>query len=143
VSLIYPGGQTEVRDGISLIGYRSGKGASVRLLGSFFALIPALKQKADIYHLHTPQMLPLGWILKLFFRKKVVYDIFEDFPSMALTRQNLPRVIRWTLGRLLYTVELLTCKLFDGILTADPSVMRMYARAMTQQKIVFYNLPSL
>jgi len=143
VCLIRAGAASETRNGVELVGYRSGTGALSRLLAAPFALRAALKQKADIYHLHTPQMLPIGWILKVVFRKKVVYDIFEDFPSMALTKEKLPLWIRKSLGALLYGVESASCRLFDGIVTADPSVMRMYARSATGPRIVFYNLPSL
>jgi glycosyltransferase involved in cell wall biosynthesis len=143
VCLVRAGGTSETKNGVEVCGYRSGTGAISRLLASPFALRAALKQKADIYHLHTPQMLPIGWVLKVFFRKKVVYDIYEDFPSMALTKEKLPMPIRKALGALLFGVESASCRLFDGIVTADPSVMRMYARAASGPRIVFYNLPSL
>lgn len=143
VCLVCPGEETRTKNGVQVVGYRAGKGTTGRIMVSPLALIEALKQKADIYHLHSPQMLPVGWILKLFFRKRVVYDIFEDFPSMALTKKSLPLPVRKTLGGLVYWIESASCKLFDGVVTADPAVMRMYARAASGQKIVFYNLPSL
>ncbi len=143
VCLICPGEKDRLKNGVQIFGYRRGKGAISRLLTSPFALQLALRQKADIYHLHSPQMLPVGWILKVIFRKRVVYDIFEDFPSMALTKERLPLALRKTIGGLVYWIESASCKVFDGVVTADPSVMRMYARAASGQKIVFYNLPSL
>jgi glycosyltransferase involved in cell wall biosynthesis len=143
VSLIYPGENSSAQNGVEVLGYRSGKGAIGRLLTAPLALLAALKQKADIYHLHSPQMLPIGWVLKVIFRKRVVYDIFEDFPSMALTKEKLPLLLRKTIGGLVYWIESTSCRLFDGVVTADPSVMRMYAAAASGQKIVFYNLPSL
>jgi glycosyltransferase involved in cell wall biosynthesis len=143
VSLICPGEKSRTIHGVQVVGYRSGKGTTGRIAVSPLALISALKQNADIYHLHSPQMLPIGWILKIIFRKRVVYDIFEDFPSMALTKKRLPLSVRKTLGGLVYWIESASCRLFDGVVTADPSVMRMYARAVSGQKLVFYNLPSL
>jgi len=46
----------------------------------------ALKQDADIYHIHNPELIPAGLVLRVFFRRKVVYDTREDFPSMMLTK---------------------------------------------------------
>ncbi len=143
VCFVCPGEETRTKNGVQIVGYRAGKSPFGRIAVTPLALLAALKQKADIYHLHSPQMLPVGWILKIFFRKRVVYDIFEDFPSMALTKKNLPLALRKTLGGFVYWVESASCRLFDGVVTADPSVMRMYARAASGQKIVFYNLPSL
>src|SRR5580658_8964353 len=44
----------------------------------------ALKQKAEIYHVHSPELIPAALLLRLIFRKKVIYDSREDFPSMML-----------------------------------------------------------
>lgn len=143
VCLICPSGVTGTQNGITLRTFSSVSGAAGRLLCAFLALPAALREQASVYHIHTPQMIPVGMILKLLFRKRVVYDIFEDFPSMALTKQSLPVVLRRLLGQVLYLTESTACRIFDGIVTADCSVLRMYRRSARHEKMVFYNLPSL
>src|ERR1700722_18517360 len=53
VCLICPGEKTRTTQGVQVVGYRRGEGSFGRTMVSPLALRPALKQKADIYHLHS------------------------------------------------------------------------------------------
>ncbi|MBC1936333.1 glycosyltransferase family 4 protein [Listeria grandensis] len=65
----------------------------------------ARNSKAEIVHLHDPELLPLGYILKTIHHKKVIFDMHEDFPAVLQTRTvgNM-RVPKWLL-RFISTVE--------------------------------------
>ena len=53
-----------------------------------------LRQNANVYHFQDPELLPLGFVLKLIFRKRVIYDAYEDFPSMTANKRSIPRLMQ-------------------------------------------------
>jgi glycosyltransferase involved in cell wall biosynthesis len=116
---------------------------ALRILLSPKIVYWALKQNADIYHVHSPELIPAALLLRLVFRKKVVYDSREDFPSMMLTKTYLPKVLRSPMAKLVAGVERLAARLLDGVITADPGSLRPLARSGKSQKLVFYNFPNL
>lgn len=103
----------------------------------------ALKQKADIYHVHSPELIPAGLALKLLFRKRVVYDSREDFPSMMLTKAYLPARLRKPMSRVVAQFEKLAARCLNAVVTADSGSLRPLARIGKSKKLVFYNFPNL
>jgi glycosyltransferase involved in cell wall biosynthesis len=116
---------------------------ALRILSSAKIVYWALKQKAQIYHVHSPEMIPAALILRLLFRKKVVYDSREDFPSMMLTKTYLPKSLRAPMATLIAGIERLAAHLLDGVITADPGSLRPLAREGSSRKLVFYNFPNV
>jgi glycosyltransferase involved in cell wall biosynthesis len=103
----------------------------------------ALKQNADIYHVHGPELIPAGLALKHVFRKKVVYDTREDFPAMMLTKTYLPKRWRRLFGRVVSFMEKLAARSANAVVTADPGSLRPLARTGKSRKLVLYNFPNL
>lgn len=63
------------------------------VLGSMEAYKKAKSLKADVYHFHDPELLPVGWLLK----KKnnvVIYDIHEDYITSILQKDYLPKPLK-------------------------------------------------
>jgi glycosyltransferase involved in cell wall biosynthesis len=105
--------------------------------------LSALRQRADLCHLHNPQLLPVGLLLKLVFRKTVVYDVEEDFPSMMATKPWIPRLLRPLVAKAVDIMERLVTACIDGVVTADPLTLRRLASVGRCRKLVFYNFPNL
>lgn len=103
----------------------------------------ALTLQADVYHLHDPELIPLGLVLARLFGKRVVYDAEEDFPSMMQTKAWIPTVLRTSATRITEASESLAARYFEGVITADPSTLRRMTRTGRSQKLVFFNLPAL
>ncbi len=58
------------------------------IFGTFEAYKKARKLKADVYHIHDPELLPTAWLLK----KKdnvVIYDIHEDYITGIMQKDYL------------------------------------------------------
>ncbi len=131
------------RDGVDLIALPRER-IFLRQLVTFPALLAKLiRQRARVYHFQDPQLLPLAFALKFLFRKRVIYDAYEDFPSMAAQKRQLPRLLRSLAAKLVAAVENLAARSFDGVMTADPFTLRRLARAGNSRKLVLYNFPNL
>lgn len=126
--------------------YPCAKSSIGKLFSTPLALIAALREKADIYHLHSFQFVCCGILLKVIFRKHVVYDMFEDFPSMVFAKRTIPSWIKTTCSGVVLFLEKLACKTLDAIVTADPGVLRLYTvnhRMIGKaRRRVFYNFPA-
>lgn len=63
------------------------------LLSTTVAYKKARQLKADYYHIHDPELLPVGWLLK----KKnnvVIYDIHEDYETSIMQKEYIGKPIR-------------------------------------------------
>lgn len=77
VTLIVGHDKTETVDGVNIIPISKSKSRFKRFFfKSIHAFFKAKKVKADVYHLHDPELLITGILLKLF-RKKVIFDMHE------------------------------------------------------------------
>jgi glycosyltransferase involved in cell wall biosynthesis len=143
VSFISPAPIDGRHHNIDFIRLTRGKSFAGRIAAYGSLFIKALRQRADVYHFQDPQLLPLAMLLKLISRKAVVYDAYEDFPSMAAQKRSLPRIFRPLAGRTIAGVEWIAATMLDAILTADPLTLRRLARVGRSRKRVFYNFPNL
>ncbi len=100
VTLICAGAESGDRDGVAIVGVPRPRGRIARMfIAPWRVLAAAWRLDPDIYHFHDPELIPAGLLLRLA-RKRVVYDIHEDYVSSLYQKHYLsPRVSR-TLGRL-------------------------------------------
>jgi len=147
VTLLSPNPKTESHGRFATRHFPCSASALGRLLTSPRVLRPALDEHADIYHVHTFQLVPMALLLKLVFKKNVIYDMFEDFPSMVLTREWRPFWLRHLVSRCVHRLEEIACSKLDAVVTADPAVLKQYLkpgrRTGSARRMVFYNFPSL
>ncbi|MCW7755324.1 glycosyltransferase [Desulfobotulus sp. H1] len=81
----------------------------------------ALLLDADLYHLHDPELIVWGILLKMH-GKKVVFDVHEDIPVQILSKPYIPKALR---GGLSFTARIflgLVSRGFDAIVTATPFI---------------------
>lgn len=130
------------RDGVDIIALKRHSNRLSRIFAQFALLRTLLRQRATLYHFQDPELLPLAFALKLVCRKRVVYDAYEDFPSIAANKAGLSRRLKALAAKAIANIEKLAVRLFDGVMTADPFTMRRLAKSRGP-KIVFYNFPNL
>lgn len=78
----------------------------------------AVRQRADIYHFHDPELIPMGLLLKAR-GKKVVYDAHEAYPQKILCKSWIPIKLRPFISRLFAVVEHIACVSLDHVIVAD------------------------
>lgn len=96
-----------------------------------------VKHRFDVYHLHDPDLILLGFILKIC-RRHVVYDVHESYPMVILDRQWIPRVLRSPLSWLWRAVESAFVKMIDLTVAAHEPVERQFSAGRV---ITVHNYP--
>jgi len=116
----------EIVDGIRLVPLPKPRNRFERMtkvVGKLFML--AVKEKAEIYHLHDPELIPIGLILKLF-GKKIIYDVHEHYPNTILDRYWIPKSLRYTTSNLFDLFEKVFVLFFDYVIYTTPIVGERY-----------------
>lgn len=111
--------------------------------GARFLALPrvlrrALRERADLYHLHNPDTLPIALALKLLGRK-VVYDTHEDFAERLRVREWIPSALRGLLAWGVARLETLAAALVDASIATQDDV----AERLRHGTVVVGNPPRL
>jgi len=128
VTLIAQHDKDEVVDGVRIVALPRPKNRFWRMLGTWRVLRLALRQKADIYHFHDPELLPAGVFLKLFTEGKVIYDVHENVKWDIVTKSWLPKAVRRPLSLMYRVTEKLSLPFINQIIIAEDSYIKNYEK---------------
>ncbi len=109
--------------GVHVYGLKRYRKRYLRFLNWLRLFFRILKSGPSILHFHDPELIPLAFIMKKVFGKKVVYDVHEDFPASLLYKKWLPKSIRKCMSEALGRVEKRLSGYFDGVILAESSYM--------------------
>lgn len=103
-------------------------------------LYRTIQSDAKIVHFHDPELLLLGLVLKILTRKKVIYDVHEDFPASILNKNWIQRQWRTRIASLADRLEKGMSKHLDGIVFAEFYYKENFTRVHTR-KVDIVNYP--
>ena len=140
VTLIAPHNGNATVDGIKIVALPKATNRFLRMvvLGAISFLF-AIREKADVYHFHDPELLIIGLLLKIFTGKKIIYDVHEDYTAAIHDKYWLPAVARNSVARAFGAAENLCARaFFDGIIAATPEIARKFP---SEKTLAIRNMP--
>ncbi|MBC2724844.1 MAG: glycosyltransferase family 4 protein [Desulfosporosinus sp.] len=141
VTLIVQHDKNEIVDGVNIIALPRPRSRFRRFFGlTWQAFRLALHQRADVYHFHDPELLPIGILLKLFTHAKVIYDVHEDYRQIIRLKYWLPKPIRGFVANLVGYVEVIGGSIFDAVITVTEFIQ---VRFPSDKVVVIKNYPLL
>jgi glycosyltransferase involved in cell wall biosynthesis len=99
----------------------------------------AVEEDGDIYHLHDPELIPIGILLRLR-RKSVIFDIHENYRGKLLGASKLPSICNRIIARSFDLVEGLLLKPFSAIISADDEITKKL-RSLGNTVLTINNYP--
>ncbi|MBW6391921.1 glycosyltransferase family 4 protein [Billgrantia antri] len=123
VTLVVADGEgDEERDGVAIVDVGQLPGRLNRVVKTTRRVFEQARHlDADLYHLHDPELMPVGRRLKRL-GKRVVYDAHEDLPRQMLAKHYLGKLTRQVLSRAVETYQRQACRQFDAIVAATPHI---------------------
>jgi glycosyltransferase involved in cell wall biosynthesis len=142
VCLIAPGDKDFEFEGVKIYHLKRSAGRISRMLR--MSIVGVLKRskeiKADVYHLHDPELMIVGLILRLK-GKKVVFDVHENNPASILSKPYIKyKFQKLVLSKVMMLMEKFFFTFFTKIVTARPDISESLSRF---KPITLRNVPIL
>lgn len=139
VHLVAPHDHDETVGGVHVVCLPTADSRFVRMTKvCWLAFCRAWKSGAQIIHIHDPELILVGFLLKCL-GKKVIYDVHENVPKQILSKEWLgSRGTRVIVAYLVNAMEKCADLVFDGIVAATPDIARRFRPSKT---VTVRNMP--
>jgi glycosyltransferase involved in cell wall biosynthesis len=141
ITLIAQHNKDEVLDGVKIIALPRPRNRFYRILMTCRIFGLAFKQKVNVYHFHDPELLPIGALLKLTTKRRIVYDVHENIPGDISTKPWLPKPARRPISLIYKLTEKTTFPFIDKIIIAEDSYAKNYE--VRDKILVLRNYPQI
>jgi glycosyltransferase involved in cell wall biosynthesis len=102
----------------------------------------ALRQRAWLYHLHSPELLPIGIVLKIL-GGRLIYDVHEAFGEKILCKNWIKAEVRPLVRALFLRLEAWLTKYVDHVIAADRFVAAQFTAPRSVTVLANYPVLSL
>ena len=123
VNLIVADGKgNEIKDKIKIFDVGKAKSRFDRILNKTNDVFKkAIELDTQVYHLHDPELIPVGLKLKKY-GKKVIFDSHEDVPKQILAKHYLNNLFKKFFSFSYANFEKFSLKKFDFVIAATPII---------------------
>ena len=140
VTLIAQHDKDETVDGVRIISLPKPRNRFQRMIRLTLRVLRlALKEKANVYHFHDPELIPVGLFSKLL-GVKVIYDVHEDYPASIRKRDWLPSSMRNIIADVFNIFEKIGSRFFDAVIPATDSISKRFQNGKV---VILHNYPIL
>lgn len=131
VTLLATGQPPAQRNGITVLTIERPASRRRRMLKTSWALLRrAIALRADIYHIHDPELLPAALVLRALGRS-VVYDVHEDLPRQVAGKPWIPPWLRPTISVLAAVSERIASRFLTGVVAATETIADRFPQSKT------------
>jgi glycosyltransferase involved in cell wall biosynthesis len=128
VVLIAPHDKEEVVAGVRVVPLPRPKSRLRRMTRVLWRLYRlAVRENAEVYHFHDPELMIVGLLLKLR-GKKVIWDVHEHYPNSILDKYYLARPLRRVISKSFDLFERAVVRFFDYVVYTTPFVGARYQK---------------
>jgi glycosyltransferase involved in cell wall biosynthesis len=129
VLIVADGKKNEVKNKVEIIdvGKKNTNKYLHFIFTSYSVFRKAFKLKADLYHIHDPELIPYAFMLTLL-GKKVIYDIHEYLPLQILSKQYIPKILRKPISLFFDLLEKLLAKFITAVVVALPPLYEKFLK---------------
>ncbi len=123
---------------INIIYLKNNNKLSTRFQNVILAFRIARGLKAHVVHFHDPDFLIAAVILKLFYKRKIIYDIHELYFDSLLHKSYLSKNVSRLLSNGYRLVDNLSVRFFDRVILAETGYYKYY-RNLTKKITTLQN----
>lgn len=126
--IVADGKGEETRLGVRILDVGTSRGRLGRMLGTTRRIAARARDlRADLYHIHDPELLPAGLLLKRS-GARVVFDAHEDLPRQILSKPYIAPLARRPVAAATDHFERFACRRLDAVVAATPTIRERFAR---------------
>lgn len=100
----------------------------------------ALATKADIYHIHDPELLFITPVLRMISHKPVIYDVHESLSDFIEIKDDIQKSLRSFLAWSFRWLEPMLAHLQSGLIFADDQIASSF-HSVKKPKLTLFNYP--
>ncbi len=133
--------QEETVNGIKIVPLPMISNRIQRMKSGLDIFFQAMDEKADVYHIHDPELLPTGRKLGKA-GKNVIFDSHELYPQVLVNRDYIPKILQKPVALSYRLIEKRCIPRLKGIIAAFPAILEENYSGYNVKKAVIRNLPT-
>jgi glycosyltransferase involved in cell wall biosynthesis len=114
-------------EGIRVLGLPQPRSRALRPLNWWRILRIALREKAELYHVHDPELLPVCMLIRIATGRPAIYDVHENYPEDILTKEWIPDPLRQLVSAIFRAFEDQAVRLMDGVVVVNQHLEQRFA----------------